>query len=283
MEQRSVAGREHLALVTRLLQRIRLADPSGGVWEAADLQWWWRRDQHQDPAAATFWVDDGEPVAAAIITDWGDIVGADVLAVDDRLRLDVAWPLLVERLATLGDRRLEVLVRDDDEALATAVLAAGFVPGDVVGVSCWLDAGDAPGTAALPEGFALRGRDELAGNPHHMIPRNGAQVAARLAECSLYRPDLDLAVVAPDGSVAAYGLFWADPVTGVGLVEPMRTEDDFQGRGLGRCVLTAGLQRLAAAGCTRCKISYLTDNEASRRLYLGVGFRPGAADRTYVR
>ncbi len=45
----------------------------------------------------------------------------------------------------------------------------------------------------------------------------------------MYRADLDLAVYAPNGDIAAYGLFWADPVTGVGLVEPMRTEDAYQG------------------------------------------------------
>jgi hypothetical protein len=49
-----------------------------------------------------------------------------------------------------------------------------------------------------------------------MIARNGADVAARLAQCSLYVPELDPLVQAPDGEVAAYGLFWAEPVTGVG-------------------------------------------------------------------
>jgi hypothetical protein len=79
-----------------------------------------------------------------------------------------------------------------------------------------------------------------------MARRNGAQVAERLARCSLYRPELDLMVEAPDGGVAGYGLFWADPVTGVGLVEPMRTEDAHQRLGSGRHVLTSGLVRLAA-------------------------------------
>ena len=48
----------------------------------------------------------------------------------------------------------------------------------------------------------------------------------------LYRRDLDLAVVAGD-EVAGYALFWPDPVTGVGLVEPMRVEDEHAGKGLG--------------------------------------------------
>jgi GNAT superfamily N-acetyltransferase len=116
-----------------------------------------------------------------------------------------------------------------------------------------------------------------------MIARNGELVAERLAECSLYRPELDLAVYAQDGGLAAYGLFWADTVTGVGLVEPMRTEAGYQRMGVGRGVLAEGLDRLARAGCVRLKVSYVVGNEASRRLYVGAGFRPYSSTRTYRR
>ena len=37
--QREASGLAYLELVTGLLQRIRLASPEGGVWEAADLEW----------------------------------------------------------------------------------------------------------------------------------------------------------------------------------------------------------------------------------------------------
>jgi GNAT superfamily N-acetyltransferase len=86
-----------------------------------------------------------------------------------------------------------------------------------------------------------------------------------------------------DGTVAAYGLFWADPRTGVGLVEPMRTEEPFQRRGLGRAVLTAGIDRLAAAGCERFKISYEPGNAAARHLYLSTGFTTMSTSRTWTR
>ncbi len=114
-----------------------------------------------------------------------------------------------------------------------------------------------------------------------MVGRSGEHVAARLAECSLYRADLDLAVLTDDDEVAAYALFWPDPVTGVGLVEPMRTEDAHQRRGLARKVLLAGLERLGAAGCTRLKISFMEDNPAAKRCYLGAGFVPHATDRVW--
>lgn len=37
-----VSADRYLRLATALLQQTRLASPDGGVWEAADVQWWWR-------------------------------------------------------------------------------------------------------------------------------------------------------------------------------------------------------------------------------------------------
>jgi len=81
-----------------------------------------------------------------------------------------------------------------------------------------------------------------------MRRRSGEAVDARLRQCSLYVPALDLAVETGDGETAGYALFWFDPVTKVGLVEPMRVEDAYQRRGLARAMLTAGLDRLAKRG-----------------------------------
>jgi GNAT superfamily N-acetyltransferase len=114
-----------------------------------------------------------------------------------------------------------------------------------------------------------------------MVARNGLEVEARLKQCSLYDPELDLAVEASNGDAAAYGLFWFDPVTSVGLVEPMRTEDQYQRLGLARALLAAGLNRLAARGARRLKVGYVT--APARNLYLSAGFQTASTSRTYVR
>ncbi len=76
---------EYLELVTTLLQRARINDPTAGLWEAADLQWWWRRDQHRDPARQTFWLDDDDtPIAAVIFTDWNGRWGCDAISATGR-------------------------------------------------------------------------------------------------------------------------------------------------------------------------------------------------------
>jgi predicted N-acetyltransferase YhbS len=78
-------------------------------------------------------------------------------------------------------------------------------------------------------------------------------------------------VAAPDGEPAGYGLFWADPVTGVGLVEPMRTEQAHENRGIASHILATGLSRLAAHGCRQLKVS----NDLG--IYLRAGFGPDRA------
>jgi RimJ/RimL family protein N-acetyltransferase len=78
-------------------------------------------------------------------------------------------------------------------------------------------------------------------------------------------------------------LFWYDPETATGLVEPMRTEDDHQRRGLARHILTTGIDLLAEAGAARVKICYEPDNPASRGLYLSVGFEPDRQTVVFAR
>ncbi|HST67684.1 MAG TPA: GNAT family N-acetyltransferase [Mycobacteriales bacterium] len=263
------AGTAYLELVTELLQRQRRADPVAGVWEAADLQWWFTRDPHPDEQDAAFWRGgDGAPVTAAVFTRWAaDRYGCDVLGVPT----PAAWEFVAARAAELPGATIEMAVAP---GTGDAAARAGFTgPGETLEM-CWLDAADRPDRRDPPEGYAIVPRPEQTG-PHPMAKRNGPAVEARLRQCPLYDPALDLAVLAPDGSPAAYALFWPDQRTGVGLVEPVRVEDGHAGRGVAGTLLRAGLDGLAARGCTRLKVGHEPANTAARRLYLGAGFRPG--------
>src|SRR5690606_18414683 len=104
-------------------------------------------------------------------------------------------------------------------------------------------------------------------------------VAQRLAHCSLYDPALDLALESEDGRVAGYSLYWFDPVTEVGLVEPVRVDEEFQRRGLARVMLSECITRLLARGARRVKVSYFTT--AAGALYQGLGFRPQSSTTWY--
>jgi len=48
----------YLDRATRLLQRIRLTSATGGIWEAADVQWWSREERATDRDGQIFWLDE---------------------------------------------------------------------------------------------------------------------------------------------------------------------------------------------------------------------------------
>lgn len=264
------AGPAYLALATELLQRERTAHPTDGLWEAADVQWWYTRDPHPSDQDAAFWVDrDGVPVVAAVFTRWSATrYGCDVIGGTGH---GPAWAYVRERCGGLGGAAVETALPPGDEAMAREAQRAGFTQIGRRYETDWMDTEDRRGRTELPAGYTLLARPGQAG-AHPMVTRNGPEVEARLQLCSLYDPELDLAVRGPDGQIAAYALFWADTRTGVGLLEPMRVEDEHSGRGVGAGLLRAGLDRLAARGCQRLKVSHATANDAARRLYHGAGF-----------
>ena len=57
MREEHRVGLEYLETVTALLQRVRRAHPTAGLYEAADLQWWWRSPRATDDLAQIFWFD----------------------------------------------------------------------------------------------------------------------------------------------------------------------------------------------------------------------------------
>ena len=242
------SGLEYLALVTALLQRARVADSGAGLWEAADLQWWWRTPRRSDAIGQVFWVDSDGPVAGVVLTEWRRVWGCDPILVAgvSAVPLTTVVARALEAIDALKLEAVETLVRDDDVELQRLLASAGFVADeDARGGETWMDAQDRASVAAMPEGFVLVDRTQARQKPHPMRSRSGAEVEARLRQASLYDPALDLAVETADGEVAGYSLYWFDPVTRVGLVEPMRVEDTYQRRGLARAMLTEGLDRLA--------------------------------------
>ena len=277
-----VRDARYIELATKLLQRTRLTSATGGIWEAADVQWWSRRERATDGRGQLFWLDEhGEPQrpssrpssAARRSATYSGAPASDEGG-------SSAWEQALEwaeELSETSDAPVEMPVPIDSPAAARILTAAGYQPTGEQIIASWLDAARIPQVSLLAEGYRLSSRAESPGRPHPLIRRNGANVAERLARCSLYRPDLDLFVEAPDGAVAGYGIFWADPVTLVGLVEPMRTEEQHQRRGIAGHILTSGLARLAAVGCTRLKVS----NDIG--LYLDAGFEPTVAANVYSR
>ena len=86
----------------------------------------------------------------------------------------------------------------------------------------------------------------------------------------LYRRDLDIVAVAPDGELAAFCTVWFDDVTRTAVFEPVGTHPNHQKRGLGKAVMNEGLRRAGRLGATLATVSsYSTGAHA---LYESMGF-----------
>lgn len=274
-------GPDALMLATELLQRVRRTDPHAGIWEAADVQWWWREPRRSQCVEQLFWADSQGPVAAVLLTSWtDDSWQCDPIIVPrvSGLEPEVVWARALEEVRVHAVGRLEVPVRDDDLAFKALAEGSGLVAGERSSIA-WMNTADRRGVQSLPAGFSLVDRTQRRGTPHPMRHRSGDAVEERLGQCLLYDPELDLAVESVDGRVAGYSLYWFDPVTRVGLVEPVRVEEEYQRRGLARAMLTAGINRLATRGAQRVKIGFGT--EAAGALYEGVGFQPTSTATWY--
>jgi GNAT superfamily N-acetyltransferase len=280
VRREALRGLDRLNATSTVLQRARLADPLVGFWEAADVQWWWGRSRVTDELALPVWFDEIGPVAAAGLTANKDAWQIDVFAASSVVEKEEIWAAALESAAEHRSHGLEILVHENDAPLVDLALSSGFTMSEELSGTSWMAADLRPRVTEV-DGFAIVDRSERANRPHPMIARNGELIEQRLQQCSLYDPTLDLAVEDADGTLAGYALFWFDPTTLVGLLEPMRVNDDFQRRGLARLLLTNGLDRLARKGARRLKVGF--QSGAAGNLYLGAGFVQTSVDRLLTR
>jgi RimJ/RimL family protein N-acetyltransferase len=276
LRQEHRVGLDYLESMTALLRRVRHAHPTKGLYEAGELQWWWGQKQRStDDLGQLFWFEAlGRPEAAVIATEWSYGIQLDVIVMPDATP-DWAAHVIERGLAHAADSGFEAVqleVDRADDVMRDVLLGHGFAIEEEGLIESWLIADARPEISSLHDDYRLSSRMDTRGRPHHMLKRNDPDVEQRLLQTSLYRSDLDLVVLDRDDNTAAMGLFWYDPETATGVVEPMRTEDDHQQRGLARHILTTGIDRLVEAGAGRIKICYDPDNEAASHLYLSVGF-----------
>lgn len=75
-----------------------------------------------------------------------------------------------------------------------------------------------------------------------------------IQKAALYRPELDLVAIAPNGEVAAFTTIWYDEATRSAYFEPVGTRPEHQRQGLARALMTEGLRRLKRYGATQAMV-----------------------------
>ena len=137
--------------------------------------------------------------------------------------------------------------------------------------------------APLPPGYTVRPLGDLDEHParswlswkafHPAEPDEryeGWEWYRNVQRAPLYRRDLDLVAVAPDGELAAFCTLWFDDVSRTAAFEPVGTHPDHQRRGLGKAVMAEGLRRAGQLGATLATVN--SYSETAGALYASMGF-----------
>lgn len=192
-----------------------------------------------------------------------------------------------ERLAAReadGTRRLTVWACAEDALRQRLLAQRGYVRGDDA-ERTWRRLLDAPiPDVPLPPGYCVRSlgdglefleRCYASGLGFHdgdirvaVDNRTDPTWYRNIQNAPLYRRDLDLVAVAPDGSIASFCTVWFDDVTRSGLYEPVATVPEHQRRGLARAVITEGLRRLQRMGAVVASVGGFSP--AANALYSSV-------------
>jgi hypothetical protein len=137
-----------LAAVTQLLQRVRATHPTYGLFEAADVQWWWgQRARSTDDQPQLVWFDEGgRPEAAVVATAFGTSVQLDPTFLPD-VEPDLVAHVIARGLIHAHEQGHQAVTLEVDPAnsvLRDVLATHGFeIEGDGL-VETWLDATQRP-------------------------------------------------------------------------------------------------------------------------------------------
>lgn len=183
-----------------------------------------------------------------------------------------------QRLLNPATGMVHIYVYESDAALQALLRRRSYRHlAEHIGYDSVLTIGDLP-APDLPQEFTLRSmadvndierRREVFGRSfNHPDPADWPSAFSyeELQRAPDYRPDLDLAIVAPDGRFAACCITWYDGRNRLGILEPVGTIPDFRGMGLGREVVMAGVRRAASLGAQTVQVG------SGQRFYEALGF-----------
>lgn len=239
-------------------------------WQAARLDYWWwfgnpHLEHHRFDDVIHIWETTDGQIAAALTPE---SQGNAYLHVHPDLHtpeLDCEMVSVAEETLALTDdngrHQLTVWAHQHDTRRGDMLISRGYVKGE------WpeyqyrrrLDAAipetpPAPGYSirALGNSDELPARSWLSWRTFHPDEPDekygGWEWYPDVQRCPLYRRDLDLVAVAPDGTLAGFCTIWFDDVTRTGYFEPVGIAPEHQRRGLGRALMYEGLRRLKHYG-----------------------------------
>ncbi|PZA08108.1 MULTISPECIES: N-acetyltransferase [unclassified Meiothermus] len=245
-----------------------------------DLVWRTLQDAHYRPERGMrVWETGGETAGFVWQKQLSlDFAAAPWLAREQRRALMAAMLAYAERQARAWglEGRLFTSVSENDRESASVLESAGYARDDDVMYSLERSLREEIPAPQLAEGFGVRHPEahELAERVelHREVwhpSRFTLESYLNIRSAPVYRPDLDLVTLTPEGRFASYCVVWYDPLNRVGEFEPVGTRKAWERRGLGKAVLMEGFRRLRKLGAKKAVVYCYEDNLA---FYRSAGF-----------
>ena len=234
-------------------------------------------------ANARLWFDDGQPVGWAYVDEFNNLLWELDTKYEELLGsqiVECGEACIRRALANGGSTTLDASCKEDYAARIAFLKRYGFQQTETTTVRMIRLLSEPIPEPKLPPGFVIR---PLAGS--HEVEAVAAMhrlafgtdymtTEYRLAimSTSEYDPSLDLVVIAPDGTIAAYCICSVNEQEKTGSTDPVATHPRYQGLGLARALLLTGLHLLKERGMLSAHLGTSGDNIVMQKAAESVGF-----------
>ncbi|MBV9045325.1 MAG: GNAT family N-acetyltransferase [Alphaproteobacteria bacterium] len=288
LDIRGYQGRQDLAPLLAFASRSFAARaPLNGCWHPGDILWELKPD-YDRPHRVRMWLSGEDIVAVTMFPASNQLW----LEIHPDFESDLPPDIIAraERSATrAAQSSLSIRALENDTRRTGALEALGYTQSGPESVCFRIDLTKDLPAAPLPAGYRLRdsiGIDAAARAKAHRdawddlseigLPDARStffeDVYRGLAAAPGYDPSLDILVVAPDGTLAANAVCWADAASGIAVFEPVGTHAQFRKRGLTKLAMQEALRRVKARGHREARVSTAHFNKPAIAAYTGAGF-----------
>lgn len=230
-------------------------------------------------ANTRLWLDDSRPIGWAYVDDFNnlrwefdrqyeELIGAEI----------IEWGESCIQKA--NGAALDTGCREDYAERVSFLKRHGFQQTDDTSIVMVRNLSKPIPKPKLPQGFIIRPiagvqeADKVASTHRAAFGTEYMTIEKRLAimNSSKYDPSLDLVIVAPDGTIAAYCSCAVNETEKTGDTDPVAVHPGYQRMGLARALLLRGMRLLKERGMKSAHLGTSGDNIAMQKTAASVGF-----------
>jgi ribosomal protein S18 acetylase RimI-like enzyme len=260
--------------------------PLYALWHPGDLVWELKPDYGR-PHRVRLW-RRGSDVVAATMFPAADQLWCEILPEAEHLFAEIVSRAERSAMRT-GQTHLSIKALDGDQVRDEALSRLGYRRSAEEGVCFRIDLAATLPASFTPDGYRVRDSAGIDPAPRARAHRDAwddlseiglpdarstfsADVYAGLSKAPVYDPSLDILVVAPDGTLVANCICWADAESGIATFEPVGTHAHYRRRGLARLAMHEALRRVQARGMKWARVSTAHFNAPAIAAYTRAGF-----------